>query len=142
MAKNKRIITDQIFKAYLNCKYKSYLKFHNHTGHKTDYEILQERLDKKYRLAAQMKLKSHYLKDDVLHISSITLAKLRMGKNVILDTVISGNGLQASYDSLKKCPEGSKVASFSYEPVSFCRHKRISRIDKLLLAFRSVVLAS
>lgn len=142
MAKNKRIITDHIFKAYLNCKYKSYLKLHNHTGHRTNYEILQERLDKKYRLAAQTKLKSHYLKDDVLHLSSITLAKLGMGKNVILDTVISGNGLQASYDSLKKCPEGSKVASFSYEPVSFCRHKRISRIDKLLLAFRSVVLAS
>ena len=142
MAKNKRIITDHIFKAYLNCKYKSYLKLHNHTGHKTDYEILQERLGKKYRLAAQMKLKSNYLKDDVLHISSLTLAKLRMGKNMILDTVISGNGLQASYDSLKKCPEGSQVASFSYEPVSFCRHKRISRIDKLLLAFRSVVLAS
>ena len=142
MGKNRQAITDHILKAYLNCKYKSYLKLHNHTGHRTDYEILQDRLDKEYRLAAQTKLKSHYLKDDVLHASPLTPAQLRLGKNVILDTVISGNGLQASYDALKKRSEGSKVASFSYEPVSFCRHKRISRIDKVLLAFKSVILTS
>ena len=140
MAKNTKIITDQIFKAYLNCKHKSYLKLQNRIGQKSDYEKLQEQLDVKYQLEAQTKLVSNYAKNDVLHLSYPTLDKLSLGKGLILDMSISMNGLQASFDALKKCSENSKLGSFSYEPVSFCRHQKIKRIDKLFLIFECVVL--
>lgn len=72
--------------------------------------------------------------------SHLTFGKLNLGKDLILDTVISGDGLQSSYDVLKRCSENSKLGSFSYAPVSFCRHQKIKHIDKLLLTFKCIVL--
>ena len=140
MGRNRKVITEKIFNAYLNCKYKSYLQLHNQIGQRTEYEILQERLDMKYHLEAQAKLKSNYAKDNILRLSHLTLSKLKLGKDLILNTTISVDGLQASYDALKRCPGNSKLGSFSYEPVSFCRNPKITRIAKLSLTFKGVML--
>ena len=38
-------ITDEVFEDYLNCKYKSYLRIHNHIGEKSKFEIFQKHFE-------------------------------------------------------------------------------------------------
>jgi len=140
MGKSMMVIKDQIFEAYLNCKYKSYLKLHNQTGQKTEYEILNEHLDKKYHLEAQARLEFHYANENILRPSHLTLDKLNLGKDLILNTKIFKDGFHVSYDALKKCVKSPKFGLISYEPVIFCRHEKIKRIDNLTLTFKAILL--
>ena len=130
------IITDDIVKAYLRCHYKSLLKLHNYNGNKTEYETLQNRLDEKFHAAALAKLKIDYPHDHISDIPVATLSILQTGKHVITDTTIEINDLQASFDALIRSSKNSRL----YEPVLYYRFSKITRIQKLLLTYKALVI--
>jgi len=49
-------LTDEIFAAFLKCKYKAYLKLRGVIGERSEYEQLQTRLAAEYRIAARNNL--------------------------------------------------------------------------------------
>jgi predicted RecB family nuclease len=140
MERVKPVITEDVFTAYLHCKYKSYLKLHHHTGRKNDYETMQARLDNAFRQEALRKLRASYPEGDVLHLPCLTHSALRRGKALILDTQVELNGLQSSFDGLKRCPVESRLGPFHYQPILFCRHRVLNRYDLLLITFRALVI--
>jgi predicted RecB family nuclease len=130
------IITDKIFKAYLNCNYKSYLKLHRHNGEKTDYEKLQNRLDTKFHLDALTNLQTTFPNDTISSTPVVTPLILQMGTHLLADTTIKVNGLQSSFDALIRFSQDSCL----YEPVLYYRPQKITRIQKLLITYKALVL--
>ena len=130
------IITDEIVKAYLQCPYKSCLKFHNSDGDKTDYEVLQNRLDAKFHIDALAKLQADYPQNHISDIPIATTSILQTGKCLITDTTIKINGLQSSFDALIRSSKNSCL----YEPVLYCRFPKIISIQKLILGYKALVL--
>ena len=49
-------LTDDIFAAFLKCRYKAHLKLQGTAGEPSEYERLQARLAAEYRLAARQEM--------------------------------------------------------------------------------------
>ena len=46
------LISTELFVAFLNCKYKAYLKATGASGTASEYEMIERSLDEKYRFSA------------------------------------------------------------------------------------------
>jgi predicted RecB family nuclease len=71
---------------------------------------------------------------------SINFGTLMQGKALILSAPVKVAGLAATIDALRRIDEASNLGQFCYMPIRFSYRKRPSTIDKLLLAFYSLVI--
>lgn len=131
-----RHISDQIIEAYLDCRYKSYLKLHNNDGEKTDYENLQYRLDKRYQKEATGRLESDYLGKSVLFGAQLGPATLSGSNAIIFNASAEIDGLVTSFDAAKRSSEESN----RYDPILYCRFPKITVRHKTLLAYKAIIL--
>ena len=135
-----RIVSDSVFGAYLQCKYKSYLMLRECTSNRNPYEAYQERLHDAYCGSAEAKLASGLGDADVLRVQSLTLSDLKLARELILNTTFGSNDLRSTFHALKKHPGQSRAGAFHYEPVLYCRSRKPGKKDKLLLAFQAMVM--
>lgn len=140
MEQKKKLISNEIFEDYLSCEYKAYLKLHDHVGCKTEYETLQRRLDNSFFSKAQIKFKEHFPKRDLLSVPFLKLSDLKKSKALIFETSIELDGLKTFFHVLRRCSGESKLGGFYYEPVQYCRYKKVARLHKLILTYNAVVI--
>jgi predicted RecB family nuclease len=130
-------ITEEVFSAYLKCRYKAYLKLAGAAGEKSDYGSLQERLTADYRSAARMELVRRHAGGAVTEAPASLLEAVRGGADLITDAVASDGGEACRLDALERID--SKQAG-AYRPVLFSPREKVTADDRRLLAFRASVL--
>jgi predicted RecB family nuclease len=131
------LLTDEVFAAFLKCRYKAYLKLHGASGEKSDYEKVQAGLAIDYRAAATEDLvRRHSGVAAVQGLTSLPDA-FRSGAALITDATVSDAGESCRLDALEKVA-GEPA---SYRPVLFVRGEKFTADDRLLLAFGASVLA-
>jgi len=134
-------VSNDLFLAFLKCNYKAYLKLSGReSGTLTSYVKLQDSLMYKYRSRAKEQLLQSYKDDSVTVAPESLLDAMQHGYTTIVDSTEFTDGISTRYDALIQTSGRSSPSQAIYYPVCFVHSEKISRDDKLLLAFCGLAL--
>jgi predicted RecB family nuclease len=134
------MISNEVFVSFLSCRRKAFFKQAGQVGETADIERAQVQLDKTYvdagleRFLAQQAV-SEILRDPP---SLETAIKSRV-RFVVGATALAGN-LCSRLDLLERQDDGERNAP-TYAPVLFVRNNKVTKSDRLLLAFQILTLS-
>jgi predicted RecB family nuclease len=135
------VITNDIFVGSLNCKRKGFLKAAGGSGEPTDFEAVHLALDRLYRQQALAAFLGRYAAADVARDPPSLEEALRCRPEVIVNATAQADGLRAQIHLAERV-DGAGGRNAAYAPVLFVRSEKVTRADKLLLAFQAVALAA
>src|SRR5207249_7594252 len=130
-----RLVTDHIFASSLDCTYKCFLQLNGHHGIKSEYEEHAERFDSMYRIAALASIQARYSAAEILYVANLTPRPLTLGKHFVVVERVELNGLRSDAIVLARATKTSDL----FEPLFFHRYEDVSLREKLLLAYKAVV---
>jgi predicted RecB family nuclease len=131
-------ITDDIFSAFLKCRHKAYLKLAGQAGEPSEYERLQDRLTRRYREEARRRFVDGLGGAAAFPNPPSPAEAIHCGQDALIDATLEHDGESARLDAARRLTGRGKPAE--YEPILFVRGQRVSRDDKLRLAFAASVL--
>ncbi|MCX7424571.1 MAG: IS66 family transposase [Planctomycetia bacterium] len=135
------VISNDLFSNFLECKYKAYLTLAGRSGHKSDYENLQDGLLHDYRKGAEQHLLHPYCNTDVVHAPPSLPEAIQHGYAVITGGSVTADCISCRFDGLFRAVQRSPRSRPEYVPILFLRKDRILKNDRLLLAFCGMALA-
>lgn len=128
-------VTDDTFAAFLKCRYKAHLKIQDTAGEPSDYQQLQVRLAAEYRLAAGKEMLRTCDPTSVIVRPPVLADAIQSRPSLILDALATDADGSCRLDALERVPGGT------YTPILFVQQQRVTRDDRLRLAFGASVLA-
>lgn len=132
-------ITNELFRAYLECKYKVYLRFQRTEGQVSDYEKYFSALAQKYSKDGVNMLIQKYPEKTILStpasVSEIKIKKHGLITNFKVELYDCELHLEVLEIESKKEKRG-----YVFIPVLFLPQEKIHGNDKLLLAFQGYLL--
>jgi predicted RecB family nuclease len=135
------IITEEIFGAYLKCKYKAYLKLQGTVGEASEYQRLLTRIDVDYRKAAGRQLLRIQGNAAIAENPLPLPEMIQNGKELILNASLNSDEASCHLDALFLTSKMEAAAPPAYSPVLFTPHERMTADDRLRLAFAALVLS-
>jgi predicted RecB family nuclease len=133
-------IANELFTDFLNCKYKAHLKLNDESGQASDFGQLQARLSKEYRVRAAQRLVQSHLTSDVSERPDSLSEAIKLDYAVITETHATVGDTYCYFDALLRSAGPSPSSRPEYSPVLFLHTEKVSKNDKLLLAFCGSVL--
>ena len=134
------VITNEVFSDYMKCKYRTYQKLKGKQETKSDYELLQIELENNYKKEVIERLIASD-KNSTVHLTTLlTTTDLKHGYSFIANTNISFDDVVLEIDALERAPGKSKIGSFYYIPIYFCKDNKITKNHKLLITLSAFVL--
>jgi len=127
-------LTDDLFVAFLKCRYKAYVMLRGTAG-ESDYQQLQARLAAEYRIAARQEMLRTRDPASVIVSPPLLADALRSRPALILDAPADDADGSCRLDALERSTGGA------YTPILFAPHQRVVADDRLRLAFGASVLA-
>jgi predicted RecB family nuclease len=136
---NPPAISDELFEAFLRCRYKSKLRIAGAEGQPSEFEEHRRKLQATYQQNAQQQLTSTHGEIQTAG-PPVDCAALGQGHELLLGLTVAADGLSARIDALQRIELASQPGSFTYVPIQYCREEKVGRVTKLMLAFRNIVL--
>lgn len=135
------LVTEDLFQAFLKCETKSYLKFIGLVGEQHEIGEWQQQVVQAFRQKCCVKLRSNFAEDACL--SNVTHHQLLENNKYQLLTgcVIRTSEIQSLTDALERAVSPVKAKYYSFVPIRFVPSEKVSRDDKLLLAFDALALS-
>ena len=135
------VITDEVFAAFLKCPTKSYLESSRCQGvlnEFTDWNLQRER---RYRMECQARWDSTY-EAPASPVDPPLIELLKSGRHpLLINAVTQADGLRAATHALELVTLGAKRKSRQYIPIRMIPREKLTREDKLLLAFDALTLS-
>ena len=132
-------VTDAVFEAFLHCDTKSYL-LRESIDSRSKFGVWEEGLRQQFQQRVAEWLRSSF-GDDEVYVGTPSRRMLEQGSHrIVLRPLINSSDLRAEPDALWRMPPVSGAATFRYSPVRFVRNEKVSRFDKLMLAFDALAL--
>jgi len=133
------LVTDAALKAFLHCDTKAYL-LHESIDNQSKFDVWEESLGQQFKQGVAQWLRSRFGEDKVC-VGMPSRRMLEQGSHrIVLRPLIKSSDLRAEPDALWRMPPVSGATSFWYSPVRFVRNEKVSRFDKLMLAFDALAL--
>jgi len=129
-------ITEQLFQSFSHCPYKAYLLLMGMVGEKADYELLQDELDNAYIFD----LIRSYCCHPIQQFSVPNARELNLGRQLIANVNVAHGELASSSKLIVKCKGNSSLGEFYYMPIVASHKNKISKEEKILLAFRGLII--
>ena len=127
-------VTDAAFEAFLHCETKAYL-LHESLDSQPKFGVAEEGLSQQFKQRTSEWLRSSF-GDDKVYVGTPSQRTLKQGfHRIVLRPLIRSSDLCTEPDALWRMPAVSGATSFRYNPVRFVRNEKVSRFDKLMLAF-------
>ena len=133
-------ITDEVFRAFLDCKRKAHLLLKGQQGEKSDYEELRTEMREALRKEAREKILNCIDESQSLSPTHTPIAILKQGKSVIQNPLIEFGQKVCHFDALERVEGKSKLGAFHYTPVLVSENEKLAREDKLLATFKGAAL--
>ncbi|MEM9214486.1 MAG: TM0106 family RecB-like putative nuclease [Cyanobacteria bacterium P01_F01_bin.150] len=133
-------ITNELFDAFLFCKYKPYLLLNDVDGQDTEYIQLVSKLNRKFRLEVQQNLKATLRNNSQSKHEVLQPPNLYSGQDLILNISITKNDYHSQIDAVKRVSGKSSLGEFYYEPIMFYREAKTNKKSKLSLTYKAFVL--
>jgi len=136
-----RIVTAEIFDAFLKCKSKAYFKSSGQIGEPDELVNWRREVRQEFRRSCQLRYRSIF--QDAFDASQpLPLDEVKSGKHHILfDCGIEAGQFQSRIDAVEKVTRLSRMKYRGYIPIRFVPNEKLSRHDKLLLAFDAYTLS-
>ena len=135
------MITDRTFLSFLNCQRKAFLQTAGSPGQQPDIERVQLDLDALYRRQALDAFLGACQPCDVV-VDPTSWAVIRGAPRVIVNVTVGDHDLQAQLHAAERIAGQGGRGAVTYAPVFFVHTNRLTRSDKLLLAFQALALAA
>jgi hypothetical protein len=133
------VISSHIFEAYLNCPSKCWFRFRNEVGTGHMYSQWLETQNPSYRKEALKRLIDSTRTDDFIIAPSqpmnIKTAKWKLAS----DLVVRKDNLEATVHAIERLSLRDKPDQFI--PILFVSANKLTKRDKLLITFNSLVLS-
>ena len=134
------MLSEEIFEAFLNCETKASLNLSMEAGHQQEADIWRKRFDEDYRRSCFSLVLTRFPGES--YVGSPAVKDLKNGKyKLLIDCLVQAEGLQSRIHALERVTSSAKVDAGHYIPLRFVRSERITRHDKLLLAFDAIALS-
>jgi predicted RecB family nuclease len=131
-------VTDAAFEAFLHCDTKAYL-LHESIDNECKLGFSEDNIDKKFKQHVSEWLMSSFRNE--IFVGTPSRPILKQGSHrIILHPLIKSLDLSAKPDALWRTPSEPERHDFRYSPVRFVKNEKVSRFDKLLLAFDALAL--
>jgi predicted RecB family nuclease len=136
------VITNDIFLSHLNCERKAHLQAAGLSGERSDFEAVQLGLDRVYQQQALAAFLGRYGQAEILRDPPSLDAPLRGQHRVIVNATAEADGVRTRIHALERVGEAGSRNAPAYAPVLFVRNEKVTRRDKLLLAFNALALSA
>src|SRR5439155_6060006 len=134
-------ITNQLFDAFVRCKFKLHLLATGHKGVTAEYGILLEDLDRKYREGAILRFQQQFNANQIINNPASILDAQTRGPELMLDVVLTNDQFSVDAVVLNKISDDGCFGRPEYAPMLFFQREKINRWDKLLISFNALVLS-
>jgi predicted RecB family nuclease len=133
-------ITSDVLEALQNCRLKAYFALRGEEGGRSAYEdlLLAQRAELRPEVIA--KIERDYREADIVDDIELSLANLRRGISFILTPRLEDDIHFVVFDGLRRVAGASLLGDFHYEPVMFCRGRRVRVCDRRQLAMLAILL--
>jgi predicted RecB family nuclease len=133
------LITDDIFGAFLRCETKAYLLHGSIIGDPSAFTTWQHRSLETYRQQCSRHLRAQCSNDDCL-LSTSSLQQLKKHPyQFVFDCLVQVHNLEVRLHALERLPDQDKT-HYPYIPIRFVPNEKVTKYDKLLLAFDALAL--
>jgi predicted RecB family nuclease len=136
------MITNDTFLSFSHCPRKAYLKTHSSLGEPVDIERVQLELGGLYRQQALEEFLRSASPSEVIRNPASLETALRERPRWIVNGTATGETVSSEIHCLERVEGAVRRGTPAYTPVLFIRNNKISRLDKLLLAFNALALTS
>lgn len=134
-------ITEDIFHAFLQCETKAYLKFSGTVGLQPEFSDWERNRIENYKQQCCGRLCSEFLDDECLVSTALPPDFDKSKYRLVIDCVVHAQGLQSHLHALERSTvPGRKPNPFL--PIRFVPNEKITKHDKLLVAFDALALAT
>lgn len=134
-------ITDDIFEAFLKCNSKAYLKSSGQSGDPSEPTDWQRKVREEYRQSCQSRCRSIFPDGPDAPQPSF-LNDLKNAKHSILfDCRLEAGRFLSRIDAIERVTHRSHMKYSGYIPIRFVPNEKLTRHDKLLLAFHAYALS-
>jgi hypothetical protein len=132
-------VTDATFEGFLHCHTKAYL-LHEGIDSESQFGVWEQGLSQQFKQRVSEWVTSSFRNDEV-YVGTPSQRMLKQGSyRIVLRPLIKSSDFRAEPDALWRMPSVSGATSFRYRPVRFVRNEKVSRFDKLMLAFDALAL--
>ena len=135
------MITDEIFQAFLDCETKSFLQGSGAIGDRREFSNWKRSLAIEHMRKCCIGLRSLFREDEWLSGVPLTQilddAKCRLA----IDCFAQSSDVQSHIHALERLTASGKTWPLAYVPIRFVHHEKITRYDKLLLAFDALAIS-
>jgi len=135
------IITAEIFDAFLKCESKAYFKSSGQIEEPDELVNWQREVRQEFRRSCQSRYRA-VITDAFDAPQPSFLDELKSGKHhILLDCRLEAGRLQSRIDAVENVTRLSRMRYRGYIPIRFVPNEKLSRHDKLLLAFDAYTLS-
>jgi len=136
------LISEDIFRAFLRCETKSYLKFLGSTGNQREFTDWERNLVEDYKQQCYIQLRSNFREDECLIGTLLPQALENNMYRLVIDCVVHAQESQSHIHALERLASPGKTKHHTYIPLRFVPSEKITKHDKLLLAFDAFVFST
>jgi predicted RecB family nuclease len=133
-------LTNDLFHDFLRCPFKAYLRICGAPGKLSNYQHLQDALERDYRSRARDHLIAYYANGTSAERPHSVAEAMQQGHTLILDATVASDRLLIHFDALARSALRVSTSAPAYHPVMFVHREKLTRDDALLLALQAVTL--
>jgi predicted RecB family nuclease len=135
------MITDDDFHAFLRCKTKWYRRSSGVPGGQCEFAEMQCRILEEYTHESHSRLLSHFQGEECLE--GLPLEEVRAHKpcRIAVNCMVQAEELQSRLHAVEIVPSTGRKQLLAFVPVRFVPTEKITKHDKLMLAFDALALS-
>ncbi len=134
------LITDETFQAFLRCETKAYLKFSGALQSQSEFIVWQRRLAEEFKRECCAELRSQFLEEECF-VGTPPPQDFEEGKYaLVIDCTVQAQGIKSQVHALERMAFLSRKQPSAYIPIRFVPTEKITKQDKLSLAFDALAL--
>ena len=134
-------ITERLFAAFINCRYKAKLMAEGQTGVFSAYAQLQTDIDNEYRQKSLEDIVRNYEDQHAPYSSTPLSDAIGYGYQLIVRSVAAHGNFVVAFEALEREPSDQTTDQCRYSPLLFLHRERLTRYDRLLVGFYASVLS-
>jgi predicted RecB family nuclease len=136
------LISEDIFQAFLRCETKSYLKFLGSTGDQREFTDWERNLGEDYKQQCCIQLRSNFREDECCVGTLLPQALENNIYRLVIDCAVHAQESQSHIHAIEQLTSPGKTKHHTYIPMRFVPSEKITKHDKLLLAFDALVFST
>jgi len=136
------VMDETLFAAYLKCETKFYLKFTGEAGSDIELANCKQELVRRYKEEGQKRLR-HSFRADELFVGTPSDSEFRRRQyRLIIDCVLQKAGIRSHIHALEMMELRGLQKSTPYIPIRFIPVEKVTKRDKLVLAFDALAIST